>query len=361
MFLEYDFYKGKKILITGHTGFKGSWLTIWLRKLGAIVHGYALSPYTTKDNYVVSNLSDKIEETISDIRDKNRLKEVFNNFKPEIVFHLAAQPIVKTSFIDPKETFDVNVMGTVNVLQCIKETNSVKSAVIVTTDKCYENKNWSWGYRENDTLGGNDPYSASKSCCELVVNSYNSSFFSENLASRVSTVRGGNVIGGGDWQSYRLLPDCFRFLENNEKILIRNPEHVRPWQFVLELLYGYMLIAEKQYYDSFYVGAWNFGPQNNIICKVENIVKNVIKLYGSGEYCIDKSFCKNKESSFLVLDSSKAYKYLKWNNILSLDNALKLTVDWYLEYKNNEMLNFDEKQIEYYEKLIFEKSKEKNV
>ena len=273
--MEYfnNVYKNKTVLVTGHTGFKGSWLSIWLRELGANVIGYALDPYTEKDNFVLAKLEDKITDIRGDIRDKKNLKEVFDKYKPEFVFHLAAQPLVRLSYENPIETYEINVMGTINVLECIRETPETKIGIMITTDKCYENKEQIWGYRETDPLGGYDPYSSSKGAAEIAISSWRNSFFNpkdyEKHKKSIASVRAGNVIGGGDWSLDRIIPDCIRALEKDEAISIRNPKAIRPWEHVLEPLNGYLLLGQKMYEEpSKYCEGWNFGPNLDSIVSV---------------------------------------------------------------------------------------------
>ncbi|MHA1693699.1 MAG: CDP-glucose 4,6-dehydratase [Candidatus Helarchaeota archaeon] len=328
-----NFFNGKKVLITGHTGFKGSWLSIWLNELGAKVIGYSLDPYTSNDNFVKAKLDEKITSIIGDIRNFQTLFDIFKKYKPEIVFHLAAQALVRASYADPKLTYDTNVGGTVNLLECIRKTESVKIGVIITSDKCYENKEWIWGYRENDSLGGYDPYSSSKACCELVVSAYNSSFFNTNDTKinnkSICTVRAGNVIGGGDWRSDRLITDCILALKKNEPIDIRNPNSIRPWQYVLDPLGGYLLLASKIENNKKLLGAWNFGPNNDSLIPVSNLVDKIIKIWGSGKWQNLSSDNFLHETKILKLDTSKAYTYLNWRPILTIDEAVKFTIDWY--------------------------------
>ena len=259
-----NFYKDKTVLLTGATGFKGSWMAIWLYEMGANVIDYSLAPLTDEDHFILLNLENKITHIQGDILDLNKLTDVFNKYNPEIVFHLAAQALVQFSYDNPKHTFDTNVAGSVNVLEAIRASGSVRSFVYVTSDKAYKNKEWTWGYRENDELGGHDPYSASKAAAEIVFSSYNDSFFSKNPDIGVGTVRAGNVIGGGDWALDRIIPDCIRSLRSNMPIVIRNPHATRPWQHVLEPLSGYLLLGMRLYQDpDTYSGAWNFGPNEN--------------------------------------------------------------------------------------------------
>lgn len=334
-------FEGKTILVTGHTGFKGSWLSIWLRELGANVIGYALDPNTSKSNFVLSGLNKKIVDIRGDVRDINKLEDVSKKYKPEIVFHLAAQSLVGLSYKVPKETYEVNVMGTFNVLESIRKSDSVKVGVMVTSDKCYENKEQLWGYRENDSMGGYDPYSSSKGCAELLIASYRNSFINP-LKHRIhgkaiASVRSGNVIGGGDWAKDRIIPDCIRYLEANKPIEVRNPLAVRPWQHVLEPLSGYLLLVKKLLLNpELYCEPWNFGPGIESIITVKEIAEKIIDLYGYGE--IENISRNNKfhEAKLLNLDISKTLFKLGWKPRLSIDEALELTVDWYKRYKEEE-------------------------
>jgi CDP-glucose 4,6-dehydratase len=270
-------FKNKKVLLTGHTGFKGSWMAIWLKELGAEVYGYALEPYTLKDNFVSTGLEHKLHHKIGDVRNLEQLQNYFNDVKPDFAFHLAAQPLVIESYKNPHYNFETNLMGTVNFFEAVRNCSSVKVAINVTTDKCYQNNEWMWGYRENDAMGGDDPYSASKGCSELITNSYFKSFFSKDNTAHVASGRAGNVIGAGDWAENRIIPDLMRALENNETSEIRNPNSVRPWQFVLEPVFGYMKLAEKLWTNGkTFSGGWNFGPaafENYSVGDVVNEVK----------------------------------------------------------------------------------------
>jgi len=335
-----NIFKDKKVLITGHTGFKGSWLSIWLKELGADVIGYALDPYTKQDNFNKSNISDHITDIRGDVRDFIKLKETFTKYKPEFVFHLAAQPLVKESYNFPKETYDINISGTVNLLEACRHSESVKVIVNVTSDKCYENREWIWGYRENDPMGGFDPYSASKGCSELVTSSYRNSFFNPDKYSKhgksLSTVRAGNVIGGGDWAKDRIIPDCIRSLQNNKDILIRNPKAIRPWQFVLEPLCGYLLLAKRMHEEpTEYAGAWNFGPEASSVVSVKSIVQMVIKEWGKGNWYPESQKNKPHEASLLALDINKAKHILNWKPVYNVDIAIKETIAWYKKYSTN--------------------------
>lgn len=346
-------FKGKKVLITGHTGFKGSWLSIWLTKLGAEVVGYALEPYTNKDNFELSNLKNKIIDIRGDIRDFESLKKVFDEYKPEFVFHLAAQSLVRLSYENPKDTYDINIGGTVNVLECIKNTESIRVGIMVTTDKCYDNKEWVWGYRENDELGGYDPYSSSKGAAEIVIAGYRNSFFNtknyKEHKKAISSVRAGNIIGGGDWSKDRIVPDCIRALENKADIEIRNPTATRPWQHVLEPIYGYLLLASKMYNNGEdFSSAWNFGPDSESIVQVKEVSSMIIEYWGEGKWKDASNSESVHEAKLLSLDCNKAKKYLGWKPRLDIKKALKLTVQWYKNYGKADVYNMCIEQIKEY-------------
>ena len=343
-------YKNKTILITGHTGFKGSWLSIWLNELGANVVGYALEPYTKRDNFVVTGLENKITHIIGDVRDYNNLKEVFTKYQPEFIFHLAAQPIVRESYINPKETYDINIGGTVNVFECCRLTKSVKVIINITSDKCYENKEWIWGYRENDQMGGYDPYSSSKGCSELITAAYRKSFFNpinfQEHGKSLSSVRAGNVIGGGDWQKDRLIPDCIKALENNKPIEIRNSSFTRPWQHVLEPLSGYLLLASKMYQEPGKLsGAWNFGPNYESVVSVGEIVSMIIEKWENGKWLDISNKSEPHEANLLSLDISKARNLLNWQPKWDIQKCIEKTVDWYKNIGKNDLYNVCRKQI----------------
>jgi len=350
------FYKDKNVLITGHTGFMGSWMSIWLLELGANVIGYSLPPYTEKDNFIVTKLKEKLVNLINDVRDFEKLNHIVKEYKPEIIFHLAAQPIVRKSYLIPKETYDINVGGTVNILEAFRNNNSSKVLINITTDKVYENREWIWGYRENDSLGGYDPYSSSKTCSDLITSAYRQSFFNPNTSKTnkmVSSARSGNVIGGGDWQEDRLVPDCMKAILKNDEICIRNPESIRPWQHVLEPIRGYLMLAMKMWEgNQKYSGAWNFGPDNSSIYCVNDIVEKIINYTAKGKYkCLNHMECDNlHETVLLMLDNSKSYRYLGWKPGININDTIKLVCDWYMEEDIN--YDFDVKQIEKYIKLI---------
>ncbi|MDW8799686.1 CDP-glucose 4,6-dehydratase [Clostridium sp. A1-XYC3] len=347
-----NIYKNKKVLVTGATGFKGAWLSIWLSKLGAEVIGYSLEPSTNPSMFKMCNLDNKITNIIGDIRDYSSLVSVFKEYRPDIVFHLAAQPLVRHSYNFPRETYETNVMGTVNVLEAAKSTDSVKAVVVITTDKCYENKEWVYGYRETDPMGGYDPYSSSKGCVELVVSSYRNSFYNERDIA-LASVRAGNIIGGGDWAEDRLVPDFVRAVSEDRSIIIRNPLAIRPWQHVLEPLSGYLwlgalMFKSKEKYSS----AWNFGPKDTDVLNVEEIIKLAISSWGKGSIVLDKGYNPH-EANTLKLDISKAKAYLKWSPAYNVSKAVEKTISWYKTYYKNDNQNMYEytlKQIDEYEK-----------
>lgn len=344
-----DSYKGKKVLITGHTGFKGSWLSLWLKKLGAEVIGYSLDVPTDPSIFKICSLDERIISIIGDIRDEERLKQAFKKYKPDIVFHLAAQPIVRLSYKEPKATYETNVMGTVNVLEASKGTDSVKAVVVITTDKCYENKEWVYGYRETDPMGGYDPYSSSKGCVELVVSAYRNSFYNEKNIG-LSSTRAGNVIGGGDWAEDRLIPDFVKAVSDDKSIIIRNPLATRPWQHVLEPLSGYLCLGASMLQDNKkYNSGWNFGPEDSDVLNVEQVLKLAIKSWGKGSIKVDKSQ-QPHEANLLKLDISKAKTYLKWYPVYDVNKAVDATIQWYKAYcENEDMYKYTLKQIEEYE------------
>lgn len=346
-----DFFKNKRVLVTGHTGFKGSWLSLWLLKLGANVIGYALDPYTPNDNFIVSGLSEKMVDIRGDIRDFEKISSVVKQYNPELIFHLAAQPILRLSYKIPRETIETNVMGTVNMLETFRISESAKTLIVVTSDKCYENKEWIYGYREIDTIGGYDPYSASKGAVEVITSAYIKSFFNpkdfNSHKKVVATVRAGNVIGGGDWAKDRIIPDCIMALEENKKLKIRNPEAIRPWQHVLEPLHGYLLLASKmQDEPEKYSGAWNFGPDPDSIITVKEVVEKVIKYYGYGSWEKIENNNDLHESKLLNLDTSKARYILGWKPRLDIDEAIKMTVKWYKNYMNKNIINIIKEHID---------------
>ena len=337
--------------MTGHTGFKGSWLSIWLKELGAKVVGYALNPDTEEDNFVVTGLKEKIVDVRADIRDFDRLQEVFKLYQPEFVFHLAAQPLVRRSYENPRETYEINVLGTMNLLECIRYSDTVKTAVIVTSDKCYENKEQIWGYRETDTVGGYDPYSSSKACTEILVSSYRQSYFTtcDFEKKSIASVRAGNVIGGGDWSLDRIVPDCIRALMCEKIIELRNPRAIRPWQHVLEPLYGYLLLGAKMREDVHkYCEAWNFGPKQSANISVKALVEGIVTAWGEGKWQDVSSDKAPHEACFLNLDCTKAKMFLGWEPKLSLEEALAYTIYWYKNFLVEDCYDLCRDQIKRY-------------
>lgn len=341
-------YRNKTVLVTGHTGFVGSWLCLWLKRLGARVVGYALDPPTEPSLFHAATLGERIDRhVIGDVRDAPKLLSVVRECRPEMVFHLAAQPFVRLSYAQPALTFETNILGTVNVLEAIRAVPGIRAAVIVTSDKCYENRNWVYGYRETDRLGGYDPYSASKACTELVVTSYRQSFFNgqrpgEREATAIATARAGNIIGGGDWGEDRLLPDCVRALSEGRTIGIRNPNALRPWQFVLEPVSGYLWLAALLHHcPSEYVGAWNFGPHHDPAVTVEQLVQMFLECWERGTYQITQEDALH-EAALLRLDPSKANALMAWRSVYSIYDAVRQTAAWYQDfYAKGAVLAFD--------------------
>jgi len=329
------FWKGKKVFITGHTGFKGSWLSFWLHEMGASITGYSLNPPTNPNLFELLNLKSKIKSVHGDVRDLNSIKKHIKEV--EIVFHMAAQPLVRRSYKDPVETFSVNVMGTVNLLESVRSCPSIRAVINVTTDKIYENKEKTNGYKENEPLGGYDPYSSSKACSELVTSAYRSSFLNDGVA--VATARAGNVIGGGDWGVDRLVPDFIKAILEDEKILIRNPKAIRPWQYVLDPLNGYLMLARKLYESGQkYAEAWNFGPAQKDAKTVEWLVRTLCSKWGKdASYAIDKKEHPH-ETQLLTLDSSKAKAGLKWSPKMEINSAIDNIIEWTRAYKGNKDL-----------------------
>tara|TARA_B100001123_G_scaffold423250_1_gene533209 strand:- start:81 stop:1154 length:1074 start_codon:yes stop_codon:yes gene_type:complete len=324
-----SFYKNKKVLVTGATGFKGSWLCVWLLKLGAQVNGIGYNPNQNKTLFYKLKLNKKINLKILDIRDYKSLNNFINKTKPAIIFHMAAQPLIYESYVNPLSTFQINSFGTLNILEIVKNAKFVKSLVSITSDKCYENKGWTRGYKESDVLGGVDPYSASKASAELMIRAYKESFFGRKKKCGISSARAGNVIGGGDWSAKRLIPDCIRALMKNTPIFLRNPKFNRPWQHVLEPLKGYLILAKRQYEKpSKFSGAWNFGTQANSITDVKQIVKYMILFWGSGSLKKQKKI-KFYEQHNLQLDITKAKKELNWKPTYNVKDSVKVTTKWY--------------------------------
>ena len=329
--MDLSFYNGKKVFITGHTGFKGTWLCAILNELGADVAGYALSAPTTPALFALSGMNQKVQSTIGDIRDYDLLSKCVNEFRPDIVIHMAAQPLVRLSYQQPVMTFETNVMGTVHIMESIRNCDSVKSVVNVTTDKVYHNNEWDRGYVETDYLDGYDPYSNSKSCSELVTHSYNNSFLQEKGVA-VSTCRAGNVIGGGDFALDRIIPDCIRAAEKKENIIVRNPYSTRPYQHVLEPLFAYLLIAEKQYGDINYASAYNVGPDDNNCVTTGELVSKFCEKWEQGITWENQSVGGPHEASFLKLDCTKLKNTFGWNPIWNIDDALTKVIEWEKSY-----------------------------
>lgn len=349
-----SFWKGKKVFITGHTGFKGAWLSIWLHEMGADVCGYSLTPHTKPSLFQLANVDSFVQSVFGDIRDIAHLKSAMTKFNPEIVIHMAAQPLVRESYENPVDTYGINVMGTVNMLESVRSCQSVKVIINVTTDKVYKNQEWVWGYRETDLLGGYDPYSNSKACSEFVTASYIDSFFNTERYKEhgiaIATARAGNVIGGGDWAKDRIIPDIIQALENNEKMHIRNPYAVRPWQHVLEPLTGYLLLAEKLYEDGIcWSGSWNFGPNIESTKDVKTLVETFEKYYN--QKLLVELDIENKlhETSILKLDCTKAICVLNWKTTLNFEDTIRYTAEWYQNYQKQSAYVLCKKQIEQFQ------------
>jgi CDP-glucose 4,6-dehydratase len=337
-------YSGKTVLVTGHTGFKGSWLILWLQLLGARVIGYALPPHTEPSLFQLSNAQEGITHIIGDTRDLSKVREMCQTYKPDFVFHLAAQSLVRYSYEHPVETYETNVMGTIHLFEAIRATPSVRVCVNVTSDKCYENREWEYSYRENDPMGGYDPYSSSKGCAELITAAYRRSFFNigNSPPVRLASVRAGNVIGGGDWARDRLIPDCVRSLAAKSPVIVRNPEAVRPWQYVLEPLSGYLWLGACLWNTpSTFEGSWNFGPHTAGNVSVRQIVNQVVAMWGEGEW---KHVCQEQsqephEARTLTLDITKSSSVLGWEPITSVSQAMTETIGWYLEQHRQRTLD----------------------
>lgn len=329
LMIDLSFYNGKRVFVTGHTGFKGSWLCRILVGAGAIVTGYSLNPPTVPSLFYLADIENKITSVIGDVRDYDNMKAVFDTAKPEIVIHLAAQPIVRDSYKNPKYTYETNVMGTINLLECVRTADfKIKSVLNVTTDKVYENKEWVWGYREDEKLDGFDPYSNSKSCSEIVTHSYLRSFFNTENSPAVSTARAGNVIGGGDFANDRIIPDCIRAVIANEDIIVRNPYSTRPYQHVLEPLYAYLMIAAKQYNDKSYAGWYNVGPDECDCMTTGDLVDLFCNTWGNASWINKSESNAPHEANFLKLDCSKIKTKFGWKPRWHIDDAIQKTCDW---------------------------------
>jgi len=357
-------FKGKTIFVTGHTGFIGTWITLWLHSLGAKVIGYSKNIPTVPSLFEILDLKNNITHVIGDVNDAEHLNDCLTKYNPEIIFHLAAQSIVKTSYDIPIETFQTNVMGTANVLESIRKVPSIRVCVIMTSDKCYENRELDYAYKEGDPMGGSDPYSASKGSAELIVASYRKSFFDSKNNNNdnvcISSVRAGNVIGGGDWAKNRIVPDCIQSLKNNQPILVRNPNSSRPWQYVLEPISGILKLATKMWNNpSDYNEAWNFGPNHKNKILVKELVSQILESWGDGKWS-DISESKGEyEAGTLMVDSTKAMKLLEWKPVYSLDESISETITWYRENENktSDMKDFTLDQIQKY----VQKAKQLNI
>jgi CDP-glucose 4,6-dehydratase len=336
-----SFWSGKRVFLTGHTGFKGAWASLILSDAGAVVHGYSLEAPTSPSLFELAHIGEKIEHEIGDVRDQIRLADSLRAFSPEIVIHMAAQSLVRPSYEDPVGTYATNVMGTVNLLDAIRRTDGVRAAIVVTSDKCYDNREWVWGYRETDALGGHDPYSNSKGCAELVTDAFRRSYFPADLIDRhgvaIASVRAGNVIGGGDWAKDRLVPDAMRAFMAGAPLFIRYPDAIRPWQHVLDPVLGYLTLAQRMIETPRAVAeAWNFGPNEDSARTVGEISARLTALWGKDAQWSHPEGTHPHEAHFLKLDCTKAHAQLGWRPLLSLDAALKLTVDWYRAYADGE-------------------------
>jgi CDP-glucose 4,6-dehydratase len=331
------FWENKKVFLTGHTGFKGSWVSLWLKSMGANVKGYSLVPSTTPNIFTEANVAEEMESEVGDIRDLDKISKSMSAFNPDILIHMAAQPLVRLSYNDPVNTYTTNVIGTVNVLEAARKCVNLKAIVSITTDKCYENNEWEWGYRENEAMGGHDPYSSSKGCAELVTSAYRRSFFGAEGTASIASARAGNVIGGGDWADDRLIPDILKAFEKSEPVVIRNPLSTRPWQHVLEPLSGYLVLAQELYLKGdAYAEAWNFGPKDEDCKPVNWILDKMVSKWGAGaSWELDKENNPH-EAGFLKLDCSKAASRLKWQPKWNLEETVNLIIDWHQLYLNKQ-------------------------
>ena len=335
-----SFWNGKKVYMTGHTGFKGSWMSLWLQSMGATVKGYSLEPNTTPNLFTEASVDDGMESEIGDVRNLNQISKSMFDFNPDVLVHMAAQPLVRLSYQDPVSTYTTNVIGTVNVLEAARKCKRLKAIVSVTTDKCYENKEWDWGYRESEPMGGYDPYSSSKGCAELVTSAYRRSFFNGINTAALASARAGNVIGGGDWAEDRLIPDILRAFEKSDPVIIRNPLSTRPWQHVLEPIAGYLVLAENLYmYGDDFAEGWNFGPKDEGCKAVEWILNNMVDNWGAGASWKLDNNNNPHEAGFLKLDCSKALNRLKWQPNWNLQETLKLITNWHQNYLKGTNMN----------------------
>jgi CDP-glucose 4,6-dehydratase len=325
-----SFWKGKKVFLTGHTGFKGSWLSLWLQNMGAVVKGYALEPNTTPNLFTQAKVAQNMDSEIGDVTDLNHITESMKAFDPDVLIHMAAQPLVRLSYEDPVTTYNTNIMGTVNVIEAARKCDNLKSIVAVTTDKCYENKEWVWGYREDEPMGGHDPYSSSKGCAELVIAAYRNSYFNVANSPALASVRAGNVIGGGDWSTDRLVPDILKAFEKKVPVVVRNPNATRPWQHVLEPLSGYLVLAQRLYEDGqLFAEGWNFGPKGEDCKSVGWILDKMVAQWGgSASWELDENNNPH-EAGYLKLDCSKAAMHLGWYPKLRLEQTLEGIIKWH--------------------------------
>lgn len=359
--MNLSLFQDKKVLVTGHTGFKGAWISLWLEMLGARVAGLALEPHTEQDLFVLAGLHERLRDHRGDIRNLETVLRVFEAEQPELVFHLAAQPLVLESYRDPVGTFATNTQGTAHILEAIRQTPSVKAAVMITTDKCYENQEWVHGYRESDPMGGHDPYSASKGAAEVVIAAYRRSFFTKENGPAIASARAGNVIGGGDWSDYRLVPDLIRAMESGRTLEIRNPSAVRPWQHVLEPVGGYLMLAQKLLENpARYADAWNFGPLPQDIFPVRKVVDVFFRHFRNleaGQPATETGWRdvsdpnQPHEAGLLMLDISKAIHRMGWKPALSFEETVAFTADWYARYRKTDVLRFTQEQIKQYQEL----------
>ena len=341
IFVDSTFWNGKRVFVSGHTGFKGGWLSLWLSSMGAKVTGYALAPSTNPSFFEVAKIAGDFETSyLADIRDLGKLQKAMIDARPEIVIHMAAQPLVRHSYVNPVETYATNVMGTVNLLESIRVLDCLRAAVIITTDKCYENKEWVWGYRENEPMGGHDPYSSSKGCAELVTSAYRQSYFAPERYSEhkvaIASARAGNVIGGGDWSADRLIPDALKAFESKQSLMIRNPLATRPWQHVLEPLSGYLVLAQALYLQGAkFNGGWNFGPREEDSRTVQEVIDLLIKNWGASASWKQDNGEQPHEAHALKLDCSKARQYLGWSARWTLETAINQITQWHKAYQQN--------------------------
>lgn len=348
------FWRGKRVFITGHTGFKGSWLSLWLQSLGAEVCGYSLHFPSNPSLFEEAAIKDGMVCIEGDILDFSKLQRSLLEYKPDILIHMAAQSLVRLSYQSPIETLSTNIIGTANVLEAARYVDNTRVVINVTSDKCYENREWAWGYRENEPMGGYDPYSCSKGCAELVIASYRRAFYSLEHAAKVASVRAGNVIGGGDWAVDRIVPDAIRAIIQDEPVIIRNPRAIRPWQHVLEPLAGYLLLAEKLWSKGeTYAEGWNFGPDDSHAWRVQDLVEALCRLWGQNARWVTSLGNELHEANYLKLDSSKATHHLKWRRVISMTDTLKMTVDWYHRYyTGSDPKELALKQIREYENVL---------